>query len=73
MLFANLLHFLLIGILGEKFLSYLCTKNRFTVHEQLIYFFLISWTVNFMRRLLSLPLTARKQSLPPVSWYINMF
>lgn len=38
MLFTNLLNFLLIGILGEKFLSCLCTKNRFTAHEQLIYF-----------------------------------
>lgn len=38
MLFTNLLNFLLIRILGEKVLSCLCTKNRFSAHEQFIYF-----------------------------------
>lgn len=38
MLFTNLLNFLLIRILGDKVLSCLCTKNRFSAHEQFIYF-----------------------------------
>lgn len=38
MLFTHLLNFFLIRILREKFLSGLDTKNRFTAHEQLIYF-----------------------------------
>lgn len=38
MLFTNLINFLLIRILGEKVLSCLCTKNRFSAHGQFIYF-----------------------------------
>lgn len=48
MLFTNILNFLLIRILREKFLSCLCTKNRFTAHVQLICFF-ISWTLSSTR------------------------
>lgn len=38
MLFTNLLNFLLIRILGKKVLSCLCTKNRFSAHEQFIFY-----------------------------------